>query len=113
MEPNKEYISTNIQFHSRNQRPTMDFGKALKKAQKKGSKEVRYYGKPVFYLNPETGLIHLKIEFTGDIAEKIQSGELEIKNDMNWDYDKDTQNALDKSKKKKLKNSTRTWHSEI
>jgi len=113
MESNKEYISTNIQFHSRDQRPTMDFGKALKKAQKNGSKEVRCYGLPVFRLNTKTGAVELGFAFGGEVADKIRSGELEIQDGMDWEYDEDTKKALAQIKKKKLKNSTRTWHNKI
>lgn len=113
MDPKKvEFESTNIQFHSRNQEPTQSFERALKKALKKGSKEVRIYGRPQVIEDPKTGLICIVLHFSDEITKKIQDGTLIIKEDLPWFIDQETCEKMQNKEKRRLKNSTRVWRKE-
>jgi len=109
MEPNQKFISTDIQFHSRDFRPTTNLERAIEKAHKKGSKEFRIYGKPVLVVDLKTKLVYLRLQFPREIAQKMKDGTLLIKNDSPWKPDTETQQKLDQVRKKENKRKTRVW----
>lgn len=113
MEPKIKHVSTDIQIHSRHIRPSVSFENVKKVADKKGSKEIRCYGEPMFELDLETKEIRLVSVFYGDIADKIRNGELIIQENTEWIVDQETVTKLKNNQKKKLKSATRTWKKDL
>ncbi len=111
MEPNKiTFKPTNIQFHSRDFRPTGSLEQALKKADKKGSKEIRVYCQPFLEIDMETKLVYLRFGFSKNIMEKFRDGTLSMDENTPWKIDAETEQKIADKKKRELKNSTRVWH---
>lgn len=105
----QKFISTDIQFHSRHQKPTLSLRRALEKAQRKGSAEIRVYGKSEFVLDPETGFVYLRLRFSKEIEKLIEDKVLTVRPDSPWIPDKETELKMKRADKKKLKTSTRVW----
>ena len=103
MEPKIKYIATDIQIHSRHIRPSVSFENVKKVADKKGSKEIRYYGEIIKKPNGRYTFV-----FEGDIADKYKNGEISIA-DLNVFMSTCLLEKLNTIKKKKLKASTKTW----
>lgn len=111
MEPNKiTFKPTNIQFHSRDFRPTGSLDQAIKKADKKGSKEIRVYCQPFLEIDMKTKLVYLRFGFSKNIIEKFRDGTLSMDENTPWKIDAETEQKIADKKKRELKNSTRVWH---
>lgn len=99
-----------MQFHGRDQHPTVSLESAVKKAVGKGSPVVRVYGKPVFVLDEEKKLVYLRIKFSPEITQKLIDGTLVIPPGMVPFIDAETQARIKAREKRRLKNGTKVWH---
>lgn len=110
MEPKKiTFTPTDIQFHSRDFRPTGSLEQAVKKAMKSGSKEIRVYCQPFLEIDTETKLVYLRFGFTKDVIEKFKDGTLSMDSNTPWKIDAETEKKLASKRKRELKDSTRVW----
>ncbi len=111
MEPQKiTYKPTDLQFHSRDFRPTGSLDKAVNTAARNGSKEIRVYCQPFLEIDMETKLVYLRFGFSKDVIEKFRDGTLSMDENTPWKIDAETQQKIADKKKRELKNSTRVWH---